>query len=74
MIAIITKIVESVYADMLPDYSEKEIAGMAREHRLNNPELYGYVWDEKNGDWVFNRDGFMQRIIDRTGKKTKTSK
>ena len=68
----IAKIVESVYTDMLPDYSEREIKDMASDHRLNNPELYGYVWDEESGDWILSHETGINRMIDRTGRASRT--
>jgi hypothetical protein len=70
----ISTIVESIYSEFYPHAKQSEIKAMAFQHRLNNPELYGYIWDEKNEDWVLKYDGGMNRMVDRTGRKPKTSK
>lgn len=39
--------------------------------KLNNPELFGYVWDDENQDWIKEEKelGRMYRMVDRTGNK-----
>ena len=57
----VSKIVQSVYEEFyeserrgLYDFPDKEtwVKEQVAQHSLNNPELYGYVWDDETDDWI----------------------
>ena len=47
---------------------EEFFKGKVKAFKLNNPELFGYEWDEDNEDWVRRGDGWLSRMVDRTEK------
>lgn len=56
---IVCKVYEQFYENTRRgafDFPEKEdwVADSLILFRRNNPELFGFVWDELNEDWVFN--------------------
>jgi len=73
----VIKIVESIYAEHYNmhrqgafDFPDEEdwVKEQARRHKFNNPKLYGYIWDEKNNDWVLREAKSLKRMVDKTDK------
>jgi len=66
------KVAASIYAQHYESHrqggfdfpiKEEWVKDNVKKHILNNPELYGYVWDKENRDWVFEDESGCSRII-----------